>query len=90
LANFVGIVVGFFNVWEIRLRRLLLAAALSFDRVRNQRARNKNNFLPYREVTPGRRQLQIEMALHLYICSGNMEKVKQNMGEYLSFTCALA
>jgi hypothetical protein len=45
LANFVGIVVG----------------SLSFDRVRNQRARNKNNFLPYREVTPSRRQLQSEM-----------------------------
>jgi hypothetical protein len=29
--------------------------------VRNQRARNKNNFLPYREVTPSRRQLQIEI-----------------------------
>jgi hypothetical protein len=28
--------------------------------MRNQRARNKNNFLLYREVTPGRRQLQIE------------------------------
>jgi hypothetical protein len=41
-------------------RRLLLAASLSFDRMRNQRARNKNNFLPYREVTPDRRQLQIE------------------------------
>jgi hypothetical protein len=42
------------GVAHIRLRRLLLAASLSFDRVRNQRARNKNNFLPYREVTPGR------------------------------------
>jgi hypothetical protein len=31
LANFVGIVVGFFNVCKIRLRRLLLAAALSFE-----------------------------------------------------------
>jgi hypothetical protein len=39
----------------------LLAASLSFDRVRNQRARNKNNFLHYWEVTPSRRQLQSEM-----------------------------
>jgi hypothetical protein len=31
LANFVGIVVGFFNVCTIRLRRLLLAASLSFE-----------------------------------------------------------
>ena len=31
LANFVGIVVGFFNVCKIRLRRLLLAASLSFE-----------------------------------------------------------
>jgi hypothetical protein len=30
-ANFVGIVVGFFNVCTIRLRRLLLAASLSFE-----------------------------------------------------------
>ena len=30
LANFVGIVVGFFNVRIIRFRRLLLAASLSF------------------------------------------------------------
>jgi hypothetical protein len=36
---------------------------LSFDRMRNQRARNKNSFLPYREVSPSRRQLQIEMVL---------------------------
>jgi epoxyqueuosine reductase QueG len=31
-ANFVGCVVGFLNVFVIRLRRLLLAAALSFER----------------------------------------------------------
>jgi hypothetical protein len=31
LANFVGIVVGFFNVSTIRLWRLLLAASLSFE-----------------------------------------------------------
>jgi len=31
LANFVGIVVGFLNVSIIRLRSLLLAAALSFE-----------------------------------------------------------
>jgi hypothetical protein len=31
LANFVGYVVGFFNVCIIRLRSLLLAAALSFE-----------------------------------------------------------
>jgi hypothetical protein len=31
LANFVGSVVGFFNVCTIRLRHLLLAAALSFE-----------------------------------------------------------
>jgi hypothetical protein len=31
LANFVGVVVGFFNVCIIRLRRLLLAASLSFE-----------------------------------------------------------
>jgi hypothetical protein len=31
LANFVGIVVGFLNVLVIRLRSLLLAAALSFE-----------------------------------------------------------
>jgi hypothetical protein len=31
LANFVGIVVGFLNVLIIRLRSLLLAAALSFE-----------------------------------------------------------
>jgi len=31
LANFVGIVVGFFNVCKIRLWRLLLAASLSFE-----------------------------------------------------------
>jgi hypothetical protein len=31
LANFVGIVVGFGNVCKIRLRCLLLAAALSFE-----------------------------------------------------------
>jgi hypothetical protein len=31
LANFVGIVVGFLNVLLIRLRSLLLAAALSFE-----------------------------------------------------------
>ena len=31
LANFVGIVVGFLNVSVIRLRSLLLAAALSFE-----------------------------------------------------------
>ena len=31
LANFVGIVVGVLNVLVIRLRRLLLAAALSFE-----------------------------------------------------------
>jgi hypothetical protein len=30
-ANFVGIVVGFLNVCKIRLRSLLLAAALSFE-----------------------------------------------------------
>jgi hypothetical protein len=33
-AIFVGSVVGFLNVLVIRLRSLLLAAALSFDRVR--------------------------------------------------------
>jgi hypothetical protein len=31
LANFVGRVVGFLNVLVIRLRSLLLAAALSFE-----------------------------------------------------------
>jgi hypothetical protein len=31
LANFVGCVVGFFSVCIIRFRRLLLAAALSFE-----------------------------------------------------------
>jgi hypothetical protein len=31
LANFVGYVVGFLNVCKIRLRSLLLAAALSFE-----------------------------------------------------------
>ena len=31
LANFVGVVVGFLNVLIIRLRSLLLAAALSFE-----------------------------------------------------------
>jgi hypothetical protein len=31
LANFVGCVVGFLNVLEIRLRSLLLAALLSFE-----------------------------------------------------------
>ena len=31
LANFVGVVVGFLNVLIIRLRNLLLAAALSFE-----------------------------------------------------------
>jgi len=31
LANVVGIVVGVLNVLAIRLRRLLLAAALSFE-----------------------------------------------------------
>jgi hypothetical protein len=31
LANFVGSVVGFLNVFIIRLRSLLLAAALSFE-----------------------------------------------------------
>jgi hypothetical protein len=31
LANFVGSVVGFLNVCKIRLRRLLLAASLSFE-----------------------------------------------------------
>jgi hypothetical protein len=31
LANFVGCVVGFLNVLEIRLRSLLLAASLSFE-----------------------------------------------------------
>jgi hypothetical protein len=31
LANFVGSVVGFLNVLEIRLRSLLLAASLSFE-----------------------------------------------------------
>jgi hypothetical protein len=31
LANFVGSVVGFLNVLVIRLRSLLLAAALSFE-----------------------------------------------------------
>jgi len=31
LANFVGIVVGFFNVCTIRFRHLLLAASLSFE-----------------------------------------------------------
>ena len=31
LANFVGIVVCFFDVCNIRLRRLLLAASLSFE-----------------------------------------------------------
>jgi hypothetical protein len=31
LANFVGSVVGFLNVLIIRLRSLLLAAALSFE-----------------------------------------------------------
>jgi hypothetical protein len=61
MANFVGFVVGFLIVLLIRLRGLLLAAALSFDRMRKQRARNKNKFLPYREVTPIRRQLPIEM-----------------------------
>jgi hypothetical protein len=30
-ANFVGFVVGFLNVLVIRLRRLLLAASLSFE-----------------------------------------------------------
>ena len=30
-ANFVGIVVGFLNVLQIRLRSLLLAASLSFE-----------------------------------------------------------
>jgi hypothetical protein len=30
-ANFVGYVVGFLNVLEIRLRSLLLAASLSFE-----------------------------------------------------------
>jgi hypothetical protein len=30
-ANFVGVVVSFLNVLEIRLRSLLLAAALSFE-----------------------------------------------------------
>jgi len=45
-ANFVGFVVGFLNVLVIRLRSLLLAASLSFDRVRNHRARNRINFYP--------------------------------------------
>jgi len=40
LANFVGSVFSFLNVLIIRLRSLLLAASLSFDRVRNQRARH--------------------------------------------------
>jgi len=31
LTNFVGNVVGFFNVCIIRFRRLLLAASLSFE-----------------------------------------------------------
>jgi hypothetical protein len=31
LPNFVGCVVGFLNVWTIRLRSLLLAAALCFE-----------------------------------------------------------
>src|SRR5664280_2525507 len=31
LANFVGIVIGFSSVCKIRLRRLLLAASLSFE-----------------------------------------------------------
>jgi len=31
LANFIGSVVGFLNVCKIRLRRLLLAASLSFE-----------------------------------------------------------
>jgi hypothetical protein len=31
LANFVGFVVSFLNVLEIRLRSLLLAASLSFE-----------------------------------------------------------
>jgi hypothetical protein len=35
-------VVSFLNVLEIRLRSILLAASLSFDRMRNQRARDKN------------------------------------------------
>jgi hypothetical protein len=57
LANFVGSVVGFLNPPQ----RTCGAASLSFDRMRNRRARNKNNFLPYREVTPSRRQLQSKM-----------------------------
>jgi hypothetical protein len=61
LANFVGIVVGFLNVFSYTPRHLLLAASLSFDRMCNRRAHNKNNFLPCREVTPSRRQLPIEM-----------------------------
>jgi hypothetical protein len=35
LANFVGRVVGFLNMLVIRLRRLILAASLSFARMRN-------------------------------------------------------
>jgi len=31
LANFVGCVINFFSVCAIRLRRLLLAASLSFE-----------------------------------------------------------
>jgi hypothetical protein len=31
LANFVGCILGFFNVLVIRLRSLLFAAALSFE-----------------------------------------------------------
>jgi hypothetical protein len=35
LANFVGRVVGFLKILVIRLWSLLLAASLSFDRMRN-------------------------------------------------------
>jgi hypothetical protein len=35
LANFVGRIVGFLNILVICLQSLLLAASLSFDRMRN-------------------------------------------------------
>jgi hypothetical protein len=65
LANFVGIVVSFLNVLLIRLRSLLLAEADPLTGGATKGSAIKIKFLPYREVTPCRRHLPIEMVFVL-------------------------
>jgi hypothetical protein len=75
LANFVGIVVGFFNVCKIRLRRLLLAASLSFESERmlflNYCPANINTKIIFIETTHINYDRIITLFFYHYVWLGN-------------------